>query len=79
MEPFERADVMLPSRAVPLLLLPQVACQNPGGFGSAGGRDVSLFSTPWGPQKGLFVPQFLYAADPNGKNEANDTREWLRS
>ena len=40
---------------------------------------VSLFSTPCGPQKGLFVPQFLYAADPNGKNEANDTREWLRS
>ena len=30
---------------------------------------VSLFSTPWGPPRGLFTPQFLYAADPNSKSE----------
>ena len=35
---------------------------------------VSLFSTPWGPPRGLFTPQFLYgAADPNSKSEDIDS------
>ena len=39
------------------------------GWERAGGL-VSLFAPPWGPQKGLDTPQFLYAADPDSNNQS---------
>jgi hypothetical protein len=42
------------------------------GWERAGGL-VSLFTPPWGAQNGLDTPQFLYAADPDGKNEATNS------
>ena len=37
------------------------------GWERAGGL-VSLFAPPWGPQRGLDTPQYLYAADPDSKD-----------
>jgi hypothetical protein len=48
------------------------------GWERAGGL-VLLFTPPWGAQKGLDTPQFIYAADPDAKNEATDSGSGSKS
>ncbi len=38
------------------------------------GALVTLFAPPWGPQKNLDTPQFLYAASPDDSSDPADSK-----